>query len=219
MIGALHVRGVAGARARNRLSHALLGLPGTGIIYTLTTRDAEQVSACLNQCGVVVRPYHANISDERYESSDTYRRRLELALDQNEVKALVATTALGMGYEPDLGFVVHYQASGSIIAYYQQVGRAGRGIGRALGVLLSGVEDGQIHEYFRRTAFPDERWVGEVLLALEDSEDGMNVRDLEQSLDLRYGQSNKSSRCCPWTILLRLSGKVADGGEPPFRIR
>ena len=164
-------------------------LPGTGIIYTLTTRDAEQVSTWLNQRGTLVRPYHANISDERYESSDAYRRRLELALDRNEVKALVATTALGMGYDkPDLGFVVHYQAPGSIISYYQQVGRAGRGIGRALGVLLSGIEDGQIHEYFRRTAFPDERWVREVLQALEDSEDGLNIRDLEQSLNLRYGQ-------------------------------
>ncbi len=164
-------------------------LPGTGIIYTLTTRDAEQVSAWLNQCGTLVRPYHASISDERYESSDAYRRRLELALDRNEVKALVATIALGMGYDkPDLGFVVHYQAPGSIIAYYQQVGRAGRGVERALGVVMSGVEDGHIHEYFRRTAFPDERWVGEVLQALEDSEDGMSIRGLEQSLNLRYGQ-------------------------------
>ena len=164
-------------------------LPGTGIIYTLTTRDAEQVSTWLNQRGTLVRPYHAHISDEHYDSSDAYRQHLELALDRNEVKALVATTALGMGYDkPDLGFVVHYQAPGSIIAYYQQVGRAGRGIGRALGVLLSGVEDGQIHQYFRRTAFPDEQWVREVLQELEKSEDGLNVRDLEQSLNLRNSQ-------------------------------
>ena len=164
-------------------------LPGTGIIYALTTRDAEQVSVWLNRRGTLVRPYHANISDPRYESSNAYRQRLELALDRNEVKALVATTALGMGYDkPDLGFVVHYQAPGSIIAYYQQVGRAGRGIARAVGVLLSGAEDGQIHEYFRRTAFPDERWVAEVLRALEEGEDGLTVRDLEQSLNLRYGQ-------------------------------
>lgn len=166
-------------------------LPGTGIIYTLTTRDAEQVSAWLNQRGTLVRPYHANISDERFASSDAYRRRLEQALDRNEVKALVATTALGMGYDkPDLGFVVHYQAPGSIISYYQQVGRAGRGIVRAIGVLLSGVEDGEIHDYFRRTAFPEEQWVREVLQALED-EEGMSIRELEQGLNLRFGQIEK----------------------------
>lgn len=138
-----------------------------------------------------MRPYHASVVHERCADSDAYRRRLELALDHNEVKALVATTALGMGYDkPDLGFVVHYQAPGSIIAYYQQVGRAGRGIDRAVGVLLSGVEDGQIHEYFRRTAFPKEQWVTDVLHTLEIQE-GMTVSELEQSLNLRRGQIEK----------------------------
>ena len=166
-------------------------LPGTGIIYALTQRDAEQVSDWLNQRGILVRPYHASVVHERYVDSAAYRQRLEQALDRNEVKALVATTALGMGYDkPDLGFVVHYQAPGSIIAYYQQVGRAGRGIERAVGVLLSGVEDGEIHEYFRRTAFPEEQWVNDVLSALEN-EEGMTVRELEQSLNLRYGQIEK----------------------------
>ena len=167
-------------------------LPGTGIIYTLTVRDAEQVSEWLNGRGILVRPYHANVTHERYDDSNAYRQRLERALDRNEVKALVATTALGMGYDkPDLGFVVHYQAPGSIIAYYQQVGRAGRGISRAVGVLMSGIEDGEIHDYFRRTAFPEERWVTTVLGALEESEEGMGIRDLERSLNLRYGQIEK----------------------------
>ena len=166
-------------------------LPGTGIIYALTQRDAEQVSAWLNQRGILVRPYHASVVHERYADSAAYRQRLEQALDRNEVKALVATTALGMGYDkPDLGFVVHYQAPGSIVAYYQQVGRAGRGIERAVGVLLSGVEDGEIHEYFRRTAFPAEQWVNDVLSALEN-EEGMTIRELEQALNLRYGQIDK----------------------------
>lgn len=167
-------------------------LPGTGIIYTLTVRDAEQVSEWLNGRGILVRPYHANVTHERYDDSNAYRQRLERALDRNQVKALVATTALGMGYDkPDLGFVVHYQAPGSIIAYYQQVGRAGRGISQAVGVLMSGVEDGEIHDYFRRTAFPEERWVAAVLGALEESDEGMSIRDLERSLNLRYGQIEK----------------------------
>ncbi len=169
------------------LAEYIVELPGTGIVYTLTTRDAEQVSAWLNERGILVRPYHANVVHEDCPDSDAYRRRLELALDRNEVKALVATTALGMGYDkPDLGFVVHFQAPGSIIAYYQ----AGRACGRAVGVLLSGVEDGEIHEYFRRTAFPEERWVADVLRALEN-EEGMSLWDLEQSLNLRHRQIEK----------------------------
>ena len=166
-------------------------LPGTGIIYVLTQRDAEQVSAWLNQQGVVVRPYHADVSHAHFADSSAYRERLEDALDRNEVKALVATTALGMGYDkPDLGFIVHFQAPASIIAYYQQVGRAGRNIESAVGVLLSGVEDEDIHTYFRRTAFPDQRWVDDVLHALE-GEDGMTIRQMEQSLNLRYGQIDR----------------------------
>ncbi len=170
------------------LAEHLGDLPGTGVIYVLTKRDAEQVSAWLNRKGFLVRPYYSGKTHPKFDSSDDYRRRLELALDRNEVKALVATSALGMGYDkPDLGFVIHYQAPGSIIAYYQQVGRAGRGISRAVGLMMSGAEDGQIHDYFRRTAFPREEWVRKVLEELED-EDGLSVPQLSQRLNLRYGQ-------------------------------
>jgi ATP-dependent DNA helicase RecQ len=130
-------------------------LPGTGIIYTLTKRDANQVADWLTGKGINARAYYSNVIAAGYEDSDAYRRHLEDMLLRNEIKALVATTALGMGYDkPDLGFVVHYQAPGSIITYYQQVGRAGRAIDRAVGVLLSGREDNDIHDYFRSSAFP-----------------------------------------------------------------
>ena len=170
------------------LADTLGDLPGTGVIYVLTKRDAKQVSDWLHQKGFLVKPYYSDVSHEDYPDSSKYRERLELALDRNEVKALVATTALGMGYDkPDLGFVIHYQAPGSIIAYYQQVGRAGRGIGRALGIMLTGVEDADIHAYFRRSAFPDEASVAAVLEALEAA-DGLTVRQLEERLNLRYGK-------------------------------
>ena len=160
-------------------------LPGTGIVYTLTKRDAYRVSGWLTRNGVSAEAYHSDVADDR-------RRRLEDRLLENRIKALVATTALGMGYDkPDLGFVVHFQAPGSIIGHYQQVGRAGRAIDRAVGVVLSGEEDGRIHEFFRRTAFPDERWVTSILEALEDS-DGMNIRELETAINLRYGQIEKA---------------------------
>ena len=163
-------------------------LPGTGIVYTLTKRDADQVADWLNENGIAARAYYSGVTGDGCSDSPAYRQHLEDLLLRNEIKALVATTALGMGYDkPDLGFVIHYQAPGSIIAYYQQVGRAGRAIDHAVCVLMAGGEDEKIHAYFRRTAFPDERWVQSILDALEQGE-GMTVRQLEQAVNLRYSQ-------------------------------
>lgn len=174
------------------LSEHLPTLPGTGIVYTLTQRDAERVAKWLVERGIDARAYHSDIEHPRFKDSNSYRERLEQALERNEVKALVATTALGMGYDkPDLGFVIHFQAPGSIVAYYQQVGRAGRGIDRAFGVLMHGAEDEQILEYFRRTAFPSEDHVRAILQALDEG-DGLSVRQLERAVNLRRGQIDKA---------------------------
>lgn len=163
-------------------------LPGTGIIYTLTKRDANQVADWLNRHEIAAYAYYGDVVRDDFENSNAYRQHLEDLLLRNEIKALVATTALGMGYDkPDLGFVVHYQAPSSVVAYYQQVGRAGRGIERAIGILMSGNEDNDIHEYFRRSAFPREQWVNSILSALEDS-DGLTTTALEEMVNLRRGQ-------------------------------
>jgi len=155
-------------------------LPGTGIVYVLTIRDAEQVTVWLNQQGIVARAYYGSVEHDDFENSNMYRQHLEDLLLGNEIKVLVATNALGMGYDkPDLGFVIHYQATGSVVAYYQQVGRAGRAIDNAFGVLLSGREDQNIHEFFRRSAFPDERDVNAILGVLAEH-DELSVRQLEQ---------------------------------------
>ena len=173
------------------LAEHINSLPGTGIIYTLTKRDANQVADWLQSRGIVAKAYYSNVVSDDFEDSASYREHLEGQLLRNELKALVATTALGMGYDkPDLGFVVHFQAPGSIVAYYQQVGRAGRAIEFAAGILLSGREDHEIHDYFRRSAFPMERWVDAILDALARS-DGMNARELEKEVNLRYGQINQ----------------------------
>ena len=163
------------------LAQSIPQIPNSGIVYVLTKRDAEQVAAWLSRHGILARAYHAGAGHDK-------RRRLENMLLNNEIKVLVATTALGMGYDkPDLSFVIHYQAPSSVVAYYQQVGRAGRAIPSAVGILLAGEEDEQIHDYFRRTAFPPERTVEKVLDALEES-DGKSIIELQNQLNMRQSQ-------------------------------
>ena len=180
-------------------------LPGTGIIYTLTKRDAEVVSDWLKIHNITAPAYYSNVSNAQYPDSSTYRLYLEDLLFNNEIKALVATSALGMGYDKsDLGFVIHYQSPGSVVAYYQQVGRAGRGIDEAFGILMSGTEDSDIHEFFRRTAFPEESWINVILATLE-KEYGLTIRELEGRINLSHGQIQKAiqflSVCNPSPVI------------------
>jgi ATP-dependent DNA helicase RecQ len=173
------------------LAQYIPDLPGTGIVYVLTVRDAEQVAEWLVSRGIEASSYHGSVKHPDFADSNSYRQHLEDLLLRNEIKVLVATTALGMGYDkPDLGFVIHYQAPGSVVAYYQQVGRAGRGIDTAYGVLLAGEEDEDIHEFFRRSAFPDERDVNAILDVLAAS-DGLSLPQIQAKLNLRYGQIEK----------------------------
>jgi ATP-dependent DNA helicase RecQ len=160
-------------------------LPGHGIIYTLTKRDAGQVAGWLRSRGLDVEAYTSDSGELRDE--------LERALLENRVKALVATTALGMGFDkPDLGFVIHYQAPGSVVAYYQQVGRAGRAVDAAYGILLSGEEDTEITGYFIDSAFPSRDEVRSVIEALESSPEGLSVPALEREVNVSRGRIEKT---------------------------
>jgi ATP-dependent DNA helicase RecQ len=161
----------------------LPSLSGSGIVYTLTRRDAEQVAQFLNTNGITALAY----SGEQ-ESDD--RIATEEQLLRNEVKAVVATSALGMGYDKsDLTFVVHYQAPGSVVSYYQQVGRAGRGVDHADVVLLRGSEDRAIQNFFIEQAFPARERVETVLAALESAgEDGCSTRELMVVVNLGMGR-------------------------------
>ncbi|NKI97896.1 RecQ family ATP-dependent DNA helicase [Rhizobacter sp. SG703] len=189
-------------------------LPGSGIVYTLTTRDADRVADWLQLQGIDARAYHAGKLDDE-------RQALEQALLGNDLKCLVATTALGMGYDkPDLHFVIHYQTPGNVVAYYQQVGRAGRAIPAAVGVLLSGDEEEDINAYFRDAAFPPEGQVDRILGALEAADDGLSVRALERAVNLRQSQIEKVLKLLvvePDSPVLRLDGAWHRTAHP-FRL-
>ncbi|MBL99242.1 MAG: ATP-dependent DNA helicase RecG [Rhodopirellula sp.] len=163
---------------------------GTGIVYVLTKRTAESVANWLKQNGISAEPYYSGVTLPTHPESNMCRDYLEKKLLTNEVKVLVATVALGMGYDkPDLSYVVHFQTPGSIVGYYQQVGRAGRGISEATGVLMNGQEDAEIHEYFRRSAFPDKQTVNKLLNQLGRG-DGYSVRELEGYFNMSQTKLN-----------------------------
>ena len=161
------------------LAQHVPALAGSGIVYTLTKRDAEQVASFLTANGVPALAYSGEQQTEE-------RVAIEERLLRNEVKAVVATSALGMGYDKaDLTFVVHYQAPGSVVSYYQQVGRAGRGVEHADVVLLRGGEDRRIQDFFIEQAFPACELVDAVLAELAAAgADGRSTRDLMAVVNL-----------------------------------
>jgi ATP-dependent DNA helicase RecQ len=152
---------------------------GSGIIYCLTVAAAEDTAALLAQAGHAVLAYTGR-------TDDAERQAAEQALKDNRVKALVATSALGMGFDkPDLGFVVHLGAPSSPVAYYQQVGRAGRATANADVLLLPGTEDAAIWEYFATNAMPTPDKTGAVLTALAEAGGPLSLPALEARVNLR----------------------------------
>lgn len=170
------------ADSRERLAWLLAHLhtmPGSGIIYTLTVSAAEDTARMLSEAGYDVLAYTG-----RTDPGD--RERAEQLLKDNRVKALVATSALGMGFDkPDLGFVIHLGAPSSPVAYYQQVGRAGRGAANADVLLLPGREDREIWQYFATASMPSEERAGAVLRALSEAGSPLSTVALEARVDLR----------------------------------
>lgn len=169
------------ARRLAWLVEHLGSLPGSGIVYCLTVANAEDTAAALAAAGHRVLPYTGRTDlPERVAA--------EQALLANEVKALVATSALGMGFDkPDLGFVVHLGAPSSPVTYYQQVGRAGRATEAADVLLLPGGEDQEIWRYFATNAMPTRQRAASVLEALAASDVPLTVPALEARVELRRG--------------------------------
>jgi ATP-dependent DNA helicase RecQ len=174
------------------LAQTVPTLTGSGIIYTLTQRDAERVAEWLRINKIKAEAYHADVDGEE-DGSSRRREALEQKLLRNEVKALVATVALGMGFDkPDLGFVIHFQRPGSVVHYYQQVGRAGRAVDQAFGILMHGEEDDQIADFFIRNAFPPQKHVDVIIGELDKVDGGLSVRELEGRLNLKHSQLERA---------------------------
>ena len=166
------------ARLAWLLSH-LGDLPGSGIIYTLTVAAAEDTARLLREAGHAVRSYTGQTDTAEREES-------EGLLKTNQVKALIATSALGMGFDkPDLGFVLHLGAPSSPVAYYQQVGRAGRATASADVLLLPGAEDEAIWHYFATASMPNQAKALAVIGALEAADAPLSTPALEARVDLR----------------------------------
>jgi ATP-dependent DNA helicase RecQ len=168
----------ARARLGWLLSH-LAELPGSGIIYALTVSAADDTARLLRDAGHNVRAYTGQTDPAEREESEGMLKR-------NEVKALVATSALGMGFDkPDLGFVIHLGAPSSPVAYYQQVGRAGRATDNAEVLLLPGSEDEAIWHYFATSSMPSEERAAAVLAALAANDGPLSTPALEARVDIR----------------------------------
>ncbi len=159
------------------LADNLGSLPGSGIVYCLTVAATQEVAAYLRDRGHAVAAYSG-------QTETSEREALEGDLAAGRVKALIATSALGMGFDATLGFVINLGAPSSPVSYYQQVGRAGRGTDDAVVVLLPGIEDRDIWAYFASLAFPREELVRQTLATLADAGRPMSTAALETYVDL-----------------------------------
>jgi ATP-dependent DNA helicase RecQ len=176
-------------------------LEGSGIIYCLTISDVERVASWLRDHGVDAEAYSGS-------TDPAEREAVEARLSANDLKVVVATSALGMGYDkPDLTFVIHFQSPGSPIAYYQQVGRAGRGVDRAVGVLLCGHEDVDIQDWFISTAFPPRDQAERVVEHLAAAGGPVTLDELQSAVNIGY------SRLTAMLKVLDVEGAVEQAGS------
>lgn len=160
-------------------------MPGSGVVYCLTKADCDLVTDWLNENDIKSEKYYADISKEG--KAITLEK-----FQKNEIKVLVATVAFGMGYDkPDIGFVIHFQRPANIVSYYQQIGRAGRGIELAYAVLLCGEEDEHINQYFINSAFPTEKDMNIVVDFITDNP-GKSISEIKGALNIRANRVDKT---------------------------
>lgn len=162
------------------VGEALDTFAGSGIVYALTVAETERLAGFLRSCGFEVAAYHGGLDS-------AVRQGIEDAFRRNSLKAVVATSALGMGYDkPDLAFCIHVGSPASPVAYYQQVGRAGRALDEAVAVLLPAESDEQIWAYFATAGVPDEQRVAKIIDTLAQAP--QTLVQLENSTTIRRGR-------------------------------
>ena len=160
-------------------------MPGSGVVYCLTKADCDLVTDWLNENNIKSEKYYADISKE-------YKAIILDKFQKNEIKVLVATVAFGMGYDkPDIGFVIYFQRPANIVSYYQQIGRAGRGIELAYAILLCGEEDEHINQYFINSAFPTEKDMNIVVDFITDNP-GKSISEIKGALNIRANRVEKT---------------------------
>ena len=160
-------------------------MPGSGVVYCLTKADCDLVTDWLNENNIKSEKYYADISKE-------YKAIILDKFQKNEIKVLVATVAFGMGYDkPDIGFVIHFQRPANIVSYYQQIGRAGRGIELAYAILMCGEEDEHINQYFINSAFPTEKDMNIVVDFITDNP-GKSISEIKGALNIRANRVEKT---------------------------
>ena len=153
---------------------------GTGIIYCLTKRDVDVVANFLKSRDHKVATYRGGNDIDQIEKRESLERLLS-----NDIKVLIASSALGMGYDkPDVSFVIHFQSTNSLVSYYQQVGRAGRALESSIGIMMRGNEDSEIHEYFAKGSFPTEETVNQILKAFSDADGPLSTIAIEKKVNL-----------------------------------
>jgi ATP-dependent DNA helicase RecQ len=181
------------------VGHALADMPGSGIIYVLTVAEADKLAGFLSSAGYTCRAYTGQMSNEE-------REVIEGQLLRNEIKAVVATSALGMGYDkPDLGFCLHVGSPSTPVAYYQQVGRAGRGIDHAVAVLLPSESDEKIWEFFATASIPKKEDAEKVVSLLDQN--SMGLLDIQSATGIRRGRLEALLK------ILAVEGNVARDGS------
>lgn len=179
-------------------------IPGTGIVYCLTTSDCRLVEKWLKENGYTCESYYAAVDKEK-------KAEIIEKFMNNHIKVLVATVAFGMGFDKkDISFVIHFQKPANIVSYYQQIGRAGRAIDRAYAILFCGSEDDEINNYFIDSAFPTEKAMDQVINEVMQNP-GLKKTYFESNINMK---STRMEKCLKYLLV---NGDIYKDGSKYYK--